>query len=69
MPRNEVTQASDVGPLELNEEIIRQRAYQLFEERGCESGHELDDWLQAEAEVLAQAEMMTKKAARALKLR
>ena len=32
-------------------EFIRQRAYQLFEDRGRESGHELDDWLQAEREI------------------
>jgi hypothetical protein len=29
---------------------IRVRAYELFEQRGREDGHELDDWLQAEAE-------------------
>ena len=32
-------------------ELIRERAYQLFEERGRQSGHELDDWLQAEQEI------------------
>jgi hypothetical protein len=31
--------------------IIRERAYQLFEARGRQSGHELDDWLRAEREV------------------
>jgi len=29
---------------------IRVRAYELFEQRGREDGHDLDDWLQAEAE-------------------
>ena len=29
---------------------IRLRAYELFEQRGREDGHDLDDWLQAEAE-------------------
>lgn len=33
-------------------ERIRARAYQLFEERGGQLGHDLEDWLQAEAEVL-----------------
>jgi len=37
------------GSLKLHEEI-RQRAYELFEERGREHGHHLDDWLKAEAE-------------------
>jgi hypothetical protein len=32
-------------------ENIRQRAYELYEARGRENGHEVEDWLQAEAEV------------------
>jgi hypothetical protein len=35
---------------ELQEEV-RRRAYELYEERGGGEGRELDDWLQAEAEV------------------
>lgn len=30
--------------------LISRRAYQLFEMRGRQPGHELDDWLQAERE-------------------
>lgn len=30
---------------------IRERAYQLYEQRGHQPGHELDDWLQAEREM------------------
>jgi len=33
-------------------EQIRLRAYQLYEARGREDGRDLDDWLQAEAEIL-----------------
>ena len=33
------------------EEQIRQRAHELYVERGNESGSELDDWLQAEKEI------------------
>ncbi len=33
------------------EERIRQLAYRLYEQRGHEDGHELEDWLQAEREV------------------
>ena len=29
---------------------IRARAYQLYEQRGRDDGHDLDDWFQAEAE-------------------
>ena len=34
------------------EERIRIRAYLLFEKRGGEHGRALDDWLQAEEEIL-----------------
>ncbi|HKM83132.1 MAG TPA: DUF2934 domain-containing protein [Candidatus Acidoferrum sp.] len=34
------------------EDRIRHRAYQLYEQRGTVDGFALDDWLQAEAEVL-----------------
>ncbi len=33
------------------EDNIRRRAYELYEERGREDGHDLDDWLRAEDEV------------------
>jgi len=32
---------------------IRQRAYQLYEERGCTPGQQDDDWLRAEQEIRA----------------
>ncbi len=37
------------------DEQIRQTAYFLYESRSCESGHELDDWLQAEAQIASPA--------------
>ena len=33
-------------------EDIRRRAYSLFQARGSEHGHDVDDWLVAEAELL-----------------
>jgi hypothetical protein len=33
------------------EERIRRRAYELYVQRGNESGSEFDDWLQAEEEI------------------
>ena len=30
---------------------IRARAFQLYEQRGRDDGHDLNDWLQAEAEL------------------
>jgi Protein of unknown function (DUF2934) len=42
----------NTGPLpECLPEMIRRRAYQIFECRGSEPGHELDDWLQVEREI------------------
>ncbi len=42
------------GSLELTEEYIRLRAYYFFEERGCEHGHDLEDWLRAEGEIMGK---------------
>jgi hypothetical protein len=33
-------------------DAIARRAYELFEKRGREMGHDLDDWLRAEHEVM-----------------
>jgi Protein of unknown function (DUF2934) len=35
------------------QEQVRCRAYELYEKRGKEDGHEIDDWVQAESEVTA----------------
>ena len=39
----------------LSEELIRRRAFELYEARGHENGHELDDWLKAESELAKAA--------------
>jgi hypothetical protein len=39
---------SETLPLE---ERIRSRAYELYVQRGNQSGSEMDDWLQAEEEI------------------
>ena len=33
---------------------ISRRAYELYVQRGCRHGHALDDWLEAEREILDQ---------------
>ena len=43
------TAATDPEGLERE---IRRRAYEIYEERGREDGHDLDDWLRAEAEIM-----------------
>ena len=44
----------DLGSLELTEELIRKRAYEFYEERGFENGHDIEDWLKAEAEIMGK---------------
>lgn len=39
----------DMQPLQL---AIARRAYKLFETRGCEHGHDWEDWFRAESELL-----------------
>jgi hypothetical protein len=39
------------GPSSPTYDQVRSRAYELYEARGCEDGHDLDDWLQAELEL------------------
>jgi Protein of unknown function (DUF2934) len=43
----------NVFPINLDEEI-RRRAYELWEQRGYEPGHETEHWLLAESEVLSR---------------
>jgi hypothetical protein len=38
------------------EQETRRRAYALYEERGREDGHDIDDWLRAESELTATAQ-------------
>jgi len=45
------TAKPEQGSLELTEDITRVHAYQFYEERGGEDGHDLEDWLRAEAEI------------------
>jgi Protein of unknown function (DUF2934) len=47
-------QASTDGVDDKLQERIRQRAYELYEARGAEPGHELEDWTMAESEILRQ---------------
>ncbi len=45
----------DVETEQNHEQEIRRRAYALYEERGREDGHDMDDWLHAEAEFTTAA--------------
>ena len=45
--------ASNPTPINL-EAQIRERAYEIYEQRGCTPGNENEDWFRAEREVLAR---------------
>ena len=47
----EGTELSDTALLH---RLFAQRAYQLYEARGCIDGFDVQDWLQAERELLEQ---------------
>jgi Protein of unknown function (DUF2934) len=44
------TLVSSTAPEKVSEQIGR-RAYELYEARGREDGHDLEDWLRAEEEI------------------
>jgi hypothetical protein len=44
-PRQELLE----GPT--REDLIRRRAFDLYQRNGCQAGHDVDDWLAAEADV------------------
>ena len=37
---------------------IRRRAYELYQQRGCQPGHEIEDWFSAEREVMAKLQQI-----------
>ena len=39
------------GPAQVTEDDIARRAYDRYLARGCEDGHDLEDWFYAEQEV------------------
>ena len=53
-PQINQTEATTTTASELND-AIRNRAYELYEQRGRADGDELDDWIEDENEVLGSA--------------
>jgi hypothetical protein len=47
------TRATESPVFDIQEQV-RRRAFELYEQRGREDGHDLDDWLQAESELAPQ---------------
>ena len=55
------TAKPDEGSLELSENVIRSRAYQFYEERGYKDGHDLEDWLRAERDIIGKKPAVAEK--------
>ena len=51
MPQTETAGVSAPTTTRLSDDGIAQRAYELYCARGCQDGHDLDDWFQAEREL------------------
>jgi hypothetical protein len=49
----EEAQSEPLSPFEDLHARIANRAYQLYLKRGADHGYDLDDWLQAEREILS----------------
>ena len=49
----------DDKPLPIDREQIAHRAFELFCARGCQDGHDIDDWLSAERELQMSDNVMT----------
>lgn len=49
--KKSVSAPSPRAESQIPEELIRQRAHEIFLERGSQPGQELEDWLQAEREL------------------
>jgi len=47
----------NTGPAQ-RESLIREAAYLLYVQRGFEPGHDLDDWLAAEAEIFSEESVL-----------
>lgn len=56
----------EMQPVQL---AIACRAYELFEKRNCEHGHDWEDWFQAESELLRPVSVATLESAERLSLR
>jgi hypothetical protein len=53
---DQTTKQSPQPPAEV-ESAIRRRAYEIYEQRGRADGFELEDWMQAEGEILGSRDM------------
>ena len=51
MPLESASRTPNQSLVEVTDRDIAHRAFELYRERGCEDGHDADDWLEAEREL------------------
>ena len=51
MPAVESKGVTDSPSVDLPDSDIARRAFEIYCQRGCQDGHDLEDWLQAEREL------------------
>jgi len=61
-PSSRSTKKRIAAPAQVTHGEVARRAYDLFLARGCEHGHDLDDWLQAERELRSTLNATTRRA-------
>ena len=61
-PSSRSTKKRIAAPAQVTHGEVARRAYDLFLARGCEHGHDLDDWLQAERELRGRPSATTRRA-------
>jgi hypothetical protein len=47
------------GSAPVTDADVARRAYDLYLARGCESGHDVEDWLQAERDLRGAVDLLT----------
>ena len=55
-------QANQSSPTEEHPNAVARRAYELYQARGGEPGHELEDWLNAEQELNKESQVLRSEA-------
>ncbi len=53
IPRTDQSTVTTDVVTRVSAEAVSHRAYELFEARGAEHGHDVQDWFEAETELLA----------------
>jgi hypothetical protein len=53
-PARSAKTAASAPRVHASPDRIRERAFEIFEKRGSQPGHDLQDWFRAERQILAQ---------------